>query len=75
MAGQVSVGQYGKVHPEPWTERVSAVARCASYSEGATEGGLLKTVDRALKHGNLSLDAWFAARVAVVRGVGPRLNA
>jgi hypothetical protein len=53
---------------------VSAVARIAYGTEGSTEGGLLKTVDRALKHGSLSLDAWWDARVAVVRGVGPRLN-
>ena len=74
MAGQVSVGQYGRVHTEAWTERVAGVARSGYQTEGATEGGLLKTVDRALKHGSLSLDDWFAARVAVVRGVGPRLN-
>jgi hypothetical protein len=69
------MGQFGRVHAEAWTERVSSVARSASYAEGSTEGGLLKTVDRALKHGNLTLDKWFDARVAVVRGVGPRLNA
>ena len=66
------IGMYGKVHSEPWTERVSSVARSGYQTEGSSEYGLLKTVDRALKHGNLSLDAWFAARVAVVRGVGPR---
>lgn len=71
----VQYGEYGKVHTEPWRDRIAEVARGASYSEGVTEGGLLKTVDRALKHGNLSLDAFLDARIAVVRGVGPRLNA
>ena len=74
-SSSVVMGDFGRVHSEPWTERIARVARSASYSEGSTEGGLLKTVDRALKHGNLSLDAWWDARVAVVRGVGPRLNA
>ena len=69
-----NVGEYGRVHAEPWTERVSRIARSAYATEGLTESAALATVDKARKHGNLDLDAWFAARVAVVSGVGMRLN-
>ena len=74
MARSVAMGQYGRVHPEAWTERVSKIARELVGTEAETEGSLLATIDRLWRRGAMDAEGRFQARQAVVKGIGRRVN-
>jgi hypothetical protein len=71
-ASSVVYGDYGKVHPEAWTERVSRIAKELTGTEAETEASLMAMLDHLWKRGAMNAEGLFQARQAVVRGVGPK---
>jgi hypothetical protein len=68
MAGAL---EFSTTHRGPWEGVVAQVARQAEAA-GRSESRLMAATETARRTGKLDLDAFWDARMAIVRGFGPR---